>query len=330
MLHIILLILKILGIILLIILGLFLLILCCVLFVAVSYRIRLEKQDSLRVTASAGWLFRIVTIRYLLDGADGFKQDLQVRLFGIPILKPFEEKKAKKKRPKRRKTKEQKEKQKEDRRQKDEPAVSRAEQAEASDGSDILKEAAIQQEEYQDTQNVSAGKQPGEREQKPKPSVVGKILSIFRKLLYAIRGICDKIKNIWKKLLGIRDTVHNLLERKDAFLEFWRLEEHVRARSAVWKEVRYLWKKWHPKKIKGKVTFGFDDPSVTGLCMGGVGMLCAWYPKELQIVPDFERKVLEGDIRIRGKMRAYVLVFILWRIYFNKDIRHMYKHWKQL
>lgn len=312
MLHIILLILKILGIILLIILGILLLILYCVLFVAVSYRIRMEKQEDFRVAASAGWLFGIVTIRYMLDNADGWKKELQVRLFGIPILKPFEEKKPKKKKKPKRKEKSQ-----ENRRKKDKPAgleVDQTEQRELEEGNDILpSEKTLKWEEKKSTL-----------------SIIDKILSIFRKLPYAIRGICDKIKNIWKKFLGIGDTIRSLLKRRDIFLEFWRLEEHVRARSAIWKEARYLWKKLRPKKIEGKVTFGFDDPATTGLCMGGVGMLCAWYPKKLQIIPDFEQEILKGDIRIRGKIRAYVLAGILWRVYFNKDIRYMYKHWKQL
>ena len=72
MLHIILLILKILGIIFLILLGILLLVLYSVLFVAAAYRIRIQKQDAFRISADAGWLFRIVTVHFFLDGKDGY------------------------------------------------------------------------------------------------------------------------------------------------------------------------------------------------------------------------------------------------------------------
>ena len=64
--------------------------------------------------------------------------------------------------------------------------------------------------------------------------------------------------------------------------------------------------------------------------MGAVGILCAWYPGGLSVIPDFEQRILEGEILIRGKIRCYVFVCILWRIWFNQDIRHMYQHWQEL
>ena len=56
MLHVILFILKILGILLLVLVGLFLLVLYAVLFVAVSYQIQAEKKETGQVSAFASWL----------------------------------------------------------------------------------------------------------------------------------------------------------------------------------------------------------------------------------------------------------------------------------
>lgn len=299
MIHVILLILKILGIILLIILGLLLFILYSVLFVAASYRIRLERHGSVRISAFSGWLFRVVTVRFFIDEGEGWKQDLQIRLFGIPLQKLFGAKLRRKKKRRKRRSKEKKRTGKE-----------------RSDVPDTALEQPKPEEPGEDTEE--------------RASDIEKDDSFFRKVIYAIRGICDKIKRIWKRVLGVRDTARGLWERKDVFLEFWRLDEHRRARASVWKEVRYLWKKLRPKRIEGKIVFGFDDPSMTGICMGGIGMLCAWYPDRLEITPDFERAVLDGDVLIKGKVRLYVLARILWRVYFNQDIRHMYEHWKQL
>ena len=96
MLDVILLILKILGIILLVVLALVLCSLYCVLFVAASYRMQIEKKESLCLEAYAGWLFRAVTVRFSLDSAKEWEKRLQVKILGIPVLRyPNDEKRKK-------------------------------------------------------------------------------------------------------------------------------------------------------------------------------------------------------------------------------------------
>ena len=96
------------------------------------------------------------------------------------------------------------------------------------------------------------------------------------------------------------------------------------------KEFLYLRDKIRPRKILGYIHFGFDDPAVTGICMGAASVLYSWYPEKFELRPDFDRQVLEGEIFFRGKLRLYVLVMIGLRIWFNRDIRLMYEHWKEL
>ncbi|MCC8140535.1 MAG: hypothetical protein LIO67_09625, partial [Lachnospiraceae bacterium] len=92
------LILKILGILILSILALILLILCALLFAPVTYRLRLEKQERAEVTARVGWLLHFVCVRYrrLYPGEDGgLFQDLQVKILGFRVLRPFAQKEEK-------------------------------------------------------------------------------------------------------------------------------------------------------------------------------------------------------------------------------------------
>lgn len=310
MLHVILLILKILGIILLSILLLLLLILCAVLFVSVTYRVEAEKKETLQVRAVGGWMFRLLSVHYRLDGADDWKQDLQVRVFGIPILKPFEEKKPKKKKGKK-----------------------RPEGTAGENQSELQREETVgENRTRQQAQQNPA--QPSEVKSMDRPGSLPEEKGVFGKLLYAIRSICGKIRNIGRKIKqavkNLRETIGHLGNRKNDFLEFWNLEEHRRARSSIYKELRYLWKKSRPRRIEGQLHFGFEDPSVTGMCMGALSVLYAWYPEKFQLLPDFDREVLEGNILIKGRIRLYTAVLILWRVWFNKDIRQMYEHWQEL
>lgn len=321
MLHIILFILKLLGIVLLGILALLLLILCAVLFVSVTYRVRVEKKDSFQVSAAGGWLFRILSVHYSLDGADDWKQDLRIRVFGITVLNLFGEKKPKKRKKKRKK--------------KAERPVDTA--PAAGQAPDMLLPAAedtAPAEEKIAQRSLPAVTERPREERRKKLSFAQRIRLFFLKLVYAIRGICGKIKGVGNGIRSagknLRRTVQSLRERKDVYLEFWNLEEHRRAREAIYKELRWLWKKSRPRKIEGQARFGLEDPSVTGMCMGALSVLYAWYPEKFQLCPDFEREILEGEVLIKGRVRLYVAALILWRVWFNKDIRHMYEHWQEL
>ena len=96
MLHIIIFILKIMGILLLVILGLILLLVSSVLFVPITYKVRAERKDGvIQVRAVAGWMFRLLSVHYRLHTSQEPMQLLQGRIFGIPVWKPLEPKKEK-------------------------------------------------------------------------------------------------------------------------------------------------------------------------------------------------------------------------------------------
>ena len=344
MLHVILLILKILGIILLIAAGLLLAALYAVLFVGVSWRIRAEREERFQVAAFASWMFRIITVRFFLEEGSGLEPVVQVRLFGHLLTGgPGREGKGRFRRRWRFWKK---------KKQRTAPSP--------KEGADLLQDGGKQ--EMPERSGIKDPPEAPERgyseapeqertevrrdEKKPETAESDTASSenpesartrrepvlrrVFQKTASLGRRLCRKAKNIRKGIKGIKDRIRRLGERKDALLKFWQMEEHRRARSALWKEVRYLWKRSRPRKIKGQIRFGFSDPSHTGLCMGAVGILCAWYPGGLSVIPDFEQRILEGEILIRGKIRCYVFVCILWRIWFNQDIRHMYQHWQEL
>ncbi|MCD8198080.1 MAG: hypothetical protein LUE24_13115 [Lachnospiraceae bacterium] len=160
------------------------------------------------------------------------------------------------------------------------------------------------------------------KEKKLRVPLGERIRGIFRKITGIIRGLCDKLRHIGESL-------QNLLHKKDELLSFWRMDEFVRARAFLLKELKHLWKRYRPRRVEGALHFGFDDPSMTGLCMGALSILSPWYPGKMDFTPDFERKILEGNLEIRGHMQLYVLLFAALRIWRNRDVRYMYGRWKE-
>lgn len=352
MLHVVLLILKILGIILLVILGFLLLALYAVFFVAASYGIRIRREEEFQVSASASWCFQILTLRFRQDQETGREPRILIRLFGFPLWMNYEEpgKKGRRAgqrltrilkkwwrrwRPGRRRRPDPSGRQEvdpgpepektESREAPDWPEPEIPDRAESAEAPERLKPEIpdrAESPEDQDTAEERADPERPEPERK-RNSFMEKLIRLMQKIRNGFRSVGEAVRGIW-------DMWRRFLERKDRLWEFWNLEEHRGARGALWKEAQYAWKKLRPRKIRGKIVFGLEDPAATGLCMGAAGMFCAWYPKGLAIIPDFEQKILKVDIRIRGKARFYVIARVLWRIYHHKEIRRMYQHWQEL
>ena len=84
-----------------------------------------------------------------------------------------------------------------------------------------------------------------------------------------------------------------------------------------------------PRKIKGYIDFGFDDPSTTGKVLGIYYAIMKKSPKRFKINPDFENKKLETDIFFKGRIRLYYIIYIILKVYFNKDFKYVLKHKNQ-
>lgn len=317
MLHVVLLILKILGILLLSILGLIVLLLCAVLFVPVRYRLDMEKQESVRVTAKAGWLFRFLFVKYELrwPEEEALWQDLCFRILGIPVFRPFRKKMKKRTKP------EAEEPKPEPKQIEEKPRNIKEEPEKPPESESVPPEQKEPEPEiFPEPEPVSQKEHIPEPE-KPKISLWERICRFFRKL-------ADRIKGIGKSVQHLGDSIRNVGEKKDTLVEFWNLEEHVRAREVLLKEGSYLWKRSRPRKITGTLHFGLWDPAATGILMGMLSMLYAWYPEDFSLDPDFDQLILKGELHIKGHIRLYPFCLSAWRIWRNKDVRLMYKHWK--
>ena len=279
MLHIIIFILKIIGILLLVILGLILLLVSSVLFVPITYKIRAERKDGvIQVRAVAGWMFRLLSVHYRLHTSQEPMQLLQGRILGIPVWKPLEPKKEKpKKAEKKSKEKQSKPKQMEAKQLEQKAEVKSSDKAKERLKKDLTPGTAVATIPQPEPE-VSRKEQPKDKQAQTKPPRQ----SILKKLLYAIRRIYGKITAIGRGLFSLVVKLLHMPEKASETIEtltdFWNLEENVKARESIWRELKFLWKHSRPRKADLTLHFGFEDPSWTGQCMGVLSILNVWYP----------------------------------------------------
>lgn len=147
--------------------------------------------------------------------------------------------------------------------------------------------------------------------------VFRKIQAFFEKIKYTFDQICDNIKA--------------LTATKDRLEAFITDDVHQAALSRAIKELKRLLRFLKPKRFYMDAHIGFKDPSVTGKLLAALSILYPFVGKNhLCVEPEFEDEVYEGRIDIRGHVRVIYLVIIGWNLIWDKNIRMTYKHIKNL
>ena len=330
MLHIIIFILKIIGILLLVILGLILLLVSSVLFVPITYKVRAERKDGvIQVRAVAGWMFRLLSVHYRLHTSQEPMQLLQGRILGIPVWKPLEPKKEKpKKAEKKSKEKQSKPKQMGAKQLEQKAEVKSSDKAKERLKKDLTPGTAVASVPQPEPE-VSRQEQPQDKQAQTKPPRQ----SILKKLLYAIRRIYGKITAIGRGLFSLVVKLLHMPEKASETIgtltDFWNLEENVKARESIWRELKFLWKHSRPRKADLTLHFGFEDPSWTGQCMGVLSILNVWYPGRIFLKPEFEQEIFEGTLYIKGHMMLAVPLLSIFRLWRDENVMKMYRHFRQ-
>lgn len=292
MLHILLMLLKIIGIILLLILGILVLFVCVALFVPLRYRGEAKGAgdlDSIRAYLKFSWFLHLVSGHVSYENK---KLVWQVRVLWKKVNVREEKEhtgnsKSIKKSEKKYKVKE------------------------------VEESAKVEAVEDTIIDNVEELEQMTTEEDTSNNGKKTKKQSFLEKIKYTIRNICDKIKLLIEKREKLEAFITNEIHRAS-----WNrmVQEMVRF-------VKYI----RPKKLVLNLHFGFEDPALTGKVLGGISMLYPFYAKHMNITPDFEQKVLEGDAFIKGTVRGMHALIIVWNLIFDKNIKTTYKEiqkWK--
>lgn len=303
MLHIIGLILRILGICLLGIIGFLLLLLCILLFVPVRYELRAEFPGEIRGSKVN---FRLTWLLHLLSAKARYEeQELTWRVrvawkkfakAEMPVGETEEEPDIEKAADA---------KQEPDAKQ----ALDEKEKSDIKEASDIKGISEDSSKKRTKRENQENGKK------EKKPSVYErlnqKIITIWRKIKYTFVKICGKIKG---KAKNISDT-------KDAIQIFLNDEVHRSAFRKIKKELIWMKRLLKPKIFRVRLNYGFEDPCLTGQVLGLLGMVYPFVGDNMEIEPDFEQKVLQGDIHIKGRIRMIHLAVFGVKLFIHKETR---------
>lgn len=280
-----LLILKILGIVLLVLLGILLALLLIVLFVPVRYQGSGYREEGDPVPVHVQ--LKVTWLLHLVRVSFIYPEEafLKVKVLFFQIL-PAKEKKKKASNKKEADGKK--------------PKTDKKEVG--SDVSDTTSDQKISDE-------GNAADEDGGDDRRILSDFVRKLFSAIRNIKYTIRKIYDKINHI----------IHNIRY----YIKILQTESFKRAFVLCREQLLRLMKIVLPRKVSGTFTIGMEDPAATGQILSIYGILYPLIGDSITVIPDFEKPVMEGSFRFKGKITAFTLIRIAAKIYFDKDLKRV-------
>ena len=179
---------------------------------------------------------------------------------------------------------------------------------------DVLDLTWDEKEEKQKTTTQKTYRKP--EDTTPKPEIeksTDKEKEFFgKKIVNLLKKCYNKCKNLITKIRKITDkmeTIGDIFEDEDIINAVKRIKGY--GINAV--------KLLLPQKLNAQITFGFEDPYHTGKVLGWAAALIPIYGDHIDITPDFEKRTLKGHLRIKGSIRRYKILHLLWKVYKDKD-----------
>lgn len=293
--------LKIIGIILLVIFALCLLIL----FFPVTYRAKgsIDGKDY-AIDLKCGWLFHLLHFRGKLTKEEKIAK---LRILGIPInLLKDETDSLKDEMSKEKKKKEKSSSQKK--------SHNKTATKDKIDKSTVKVPDEIQQkdvEEEKETDKLIEEKKP----------ICDKIKDIFERICSFFKKTKEKIKSAFK---NVEDAYNKAKEIKAFITANTTKEAYQYGKKIIIKVVKHIF----PSKIRANIHFGFEEPDKTGQMLGYIAMTLSMFRinvKHVLVVPNFDKKVVEGNIKAKGHFLIGVLLINGLRFYFKKEIHDIIK-----
>lgn len=292
--------LSIIGIFILFLLGLVLISLLLVLFWPVTYRVKGEKSpEKLWVSARADWLFGLFRVRYTYPEPG----NVVIKLLWKTLVDTGQPKEASEEKQK---SGEQTEASKE-KAGEDGGTGEKKPEAEKITSPDTIGVENRPETSEPTNADFSTDESASDTEESEQNKLFSNVLEKIRKIKYTILKIYDKIKEIWANI-----SYYIALLREEDTVLLW---EHVKLRlGKILKNIR-------PRHMKADVLFGTGSPDTTGYAFGIYGMLSPILGKKVCLTPDFDQKILEGNIDVSGHITIWTLTWNALKLLLDKKLK---------
>lgn len=165
------------------------------------------------------------------------------------------------------------------------------------------------------------------------------VISILQKIRNILDTISGKLKEVGQSgsmAEMFAEKINTAKEKVDGIIQkinWWKnFLTHPKVKSTwicVKNALMRILKHLIPTRLYGNVIMGWEDPSITGKVLALLGITMPFHKNCVKVTPLFDGKnVLTGNIQIKGRIYAAVILFHALKVLINKDVRYTFKYWK--
>lgn len=301
--------LKIIGIVLLSVLGLVVLLILLVLFVPIRYQVKAFKNEdednNYGVTAKFSFLLHILNGRFVFPADD----KLRIRVFCFKLF------------PK----KDSGEKQIKSKKNKKKSKTENIEDESALDDFDDEDEDSPSIEELEEAAKAKNYESSAEKFRQIAHEINEEAIDDNPSVRKFIDKFIDFVKNIREKVLSIGRKLRDIHNNIEYYVDLINSDLFKRSLDLCKKQIFKLLKSVRPRKLKGIVHFGNENPQTVGMVFGLYSTVYPYIGKNIVFMPHFEEKIFTADLYMKGSITLFTVLIVAIKIYFNKDIKRTLK-----
>ena len=309
-------ILKIAGYILLALLCLILLAILLVLFVPIRYHAAGSKYEDFNANADVTWLLKLLHVLFSFDNKlEEDKVRLQVKVLGFTVysnLKPEKEEEKENPVPDEIPVQEQ---------------IIDEEPENKEESGGIPEDTETEREPETPEETVSPEEEiPSDVPKQEKESAKEKLKKKFQRKK-AQPSFSEKLE---KKMEQLQRKAEEIRVKKDRVMTIIEDEKNQLWLKKLITRLKKLLIYLVPQIDKLYLHFGFKDPSSTGKTLGLLSLLYPVCEDRMQLEPEFESQILEGEAAIKGRIRLIRLVAFAVPSFINPRFFKLIKQVKRI
>ncbi len=277
------------GIILLIILGLILFVLLIILFVPITYRVNgIINQERKAVNAKIGWLFGILRFNF------SYEKEIQwqLKLLWIDLTGRL------KKSPQ-------------------ENAGIQPPIQETSTQETPMQETPIQEIPVQEVPVREAPVREAPKESTKEPD---RVTEAADTPIPPKKSFSEKINDLITKIQALFAKLQDIKKKAAYYAALLQEDDTKHLISHCLKVISNILKSIRPRKLQINLLMGFEEPDVTGKVYGLLCMLYPYYGNDIHISPDFEKKILDGTLHVKGRIFICILLWNALKILLDRKL----------
>ena len=195
------------------------------------------------------------------------------------------------------------------------------------DISEQLQESVISDDKADEPLKENKGKKAiVAKKQKGLSSKINSIIDKIKSVFYRIKGLIINIYNTFKGVINkSQSAVDKVKQKYNELRKKVTDPENIELVKFLWKQTKAAINIVKPSKYDINIRYGFEDSEITGWLTVRLAIIYGFLGLDMNIIPDFDNSIFEGKVYMKGSFNIFSMLVIAIKLYRNKSFRKLIK-----